>query len=582
MSTFGKDCPGPRHRVLAAAALLCGLPAGAGGQTGNLDVGDATIYYESAGRGVAVVLIHGWALNLREWDDQVAALKSGYRVVAFDRRGFGKSTGFADVSADPGDLGSLLDTLGIRSAVLIGHSAGSQVAYRFAAAFPDRVLGLVLYGAGAPPRGFAIPGVPAPPDAATGMRYLQDIARGHGLDSVRTMIRSLPGFTTLRAPEVEARIDAMWAAYSGKDLLEDHPPSGRFPQPHVDDVKRWPIPTAFVAGEDEDPYTRLIGDSLSRWMPNARSGVIPGGGHGVHLQQPERFNAGLLAFLTELTREGGETASRQGRMLDVGDAAIHYDVSGQGEAIVFLHGWAQNLTIWDEQVAAFAPRFRVVRLDRRGYGKSTGHSDPTADPADLLLLLDSLGISSAVVVGLSSGAGTALRFAVAYPGRVRGLVLYGLGGAGIPDFPGRNPGRRQGLGFAEIARKHGMDSLGKAVFASPLGWSPPDRPWRLDSLPSWWKSYSGRDLLDPKPPSGRVPAPRWDQLPHLRTPTLLLNGDHDVPMALLVADSLERRLPHVRRVTITNGGHGAHFQQPEQFNRALLDFVASLQRGRAP
>ncbi|MFN0179031.1 MAG: alpha/beta fold hydrolase [Gemmatimonadales bacterium] len=67
-------------------------------------------------------------------------------------------------------------------------------------------------------------------------------------------------------------------------------------------MKRWPIPTLFIAGDHEAPYTRLIGDSLARWMPNARSITIAEGGHGVHLAQPERFNAAVLAFLTELER----------------------------------------------------------------------------------------------------------------------------------------------------------------------------------------------------------------------------------------------------------------------------------------
>ena len=139
-------------RNLIAAALLPGLlltnePAAA---QSTLDVGDAKINYLVEGSGPAVVLIHGWALNLREWDDQIAALSPHYRVVAYDRRGYGKSIGFADPTADPGDLRRLLDTLGIRSAVLVGHSAGPDVAERFAAAMPERVDGLVLYGGGEP------------------------------------------------------------------------------------------------------------------------------------------------------------------------------------------------------------------------------------------------------------------------------------------------------------------------------------------------------------------------------------------------------------------------------------------------
>ncbi|HET9275815.1 MAG TPA: alpha/beta hydrolase [Gemmatimonadales bacterium] len=286
----------PRLSLIAlSAALLGALPAGGAAQSGTLDLGETRIYYEAAGRGTAVVFIHGWALGMREWDDQVAALVPRFRVIAYDRRGYGRSTGFADISADAGDLRALLDSLDIGKAILVGHSAGAQVVYRFAAAFPERTAGLVIYGGGLPPRGFPIaPDGPRP--------NLRDIARRHGLDSVLGLTLSRPEFSDLRVPHVEARIRAMWAAYNGKDLLEDHPPSGRFPNPELDQVRGWTVPTLFLVGDSEDPHTRLIGDSLARWMPNARSVVVPGGGHGVHFLQPERFNAALLAFLYEVAR----------------------------------------------------------------------------------------------------------------------------------------------------------------------------------------------------------------------------------------------------------------------------------------
>lgn len=266
----------------------------------------------------------------------------------------------------------------------------------------------------------------------------------------------------------------------------------------------------------------------------------------------------------------------QSRMLDVGDATIRYDVAGDGEAVVFIHGWAQDLGIWDEQVRVFSPRYRVVRFDRRGFGQSTGHADGTADPADLLILLDSLGIRTASIVGLSAGAGVALRFAAAFPHRVDRLVLYGFGGAAIEGFPAPPP-ENELPNLGEIARRFGMDSLGKLILSSRLVWAPPEQRAQRDSmLAEWWRGYSGRDLLDPRPRSGRVPSPHWDRIPELHVPTLLVNGDHDLSFALVVADSLERRLPDVRRVVIRDGGHGAHFHQPEQFNRALLEFFAAV------
>lgn len=264
----------------------------------------------------------------------------------------------------------------------------------------------------------------------------------------------------------------------------------------------------------------------------------------------------------------------QTRQVNVGDATINYELTGQGSTIVFIHGWAQDLDIWRDQVAAFAPSYRVLRYDRRGYGKSTGHADPTADPDDLRILLDSLGVRSAIVLGLSGGSRAALDFTVAFPDRVHALVLYGQGPPeGFQPMP---PGPRPGELFGPIARKHGLDSLRKFFASLQGGWEPPNRPDYRERVDRVWSRYDGRDLLDPRPPSGRVPRARMDQLEHIRVPTLVIVGDHDRPLQRLVADTLSRRIPNARKVVIRDGGHGAHFAQPERFNAALLDFLRRL------
>ncbi len=275
--------------------LLLGVSAAARGQSGTIILPETRIYYEVAGSGQAVVFLHGFALNLREWDDQVKALSPHYRVVAFDRRGFGKSTGFPDPSAEPADLKELLDSLGVRSAVLVGHSGGANVALRFAIAYGNRVDGLVLYP------GPMLEGFPIPPSEPFPMAPMQAIARAHGLDSMWKFIGSLPMFwNPPNRPDIEQRIGAMIATYSGRDLIEGRNPSGRYPAATFEQVKQLPMPTLYVAGEREWPHFLLVADSMARWMPNARRVVITGGAHGVHFAEAEKFNATLLEFLRSL------------------------------------------------------------------------------------------------------------------------------------------------------------------------------------------------------------------------------------------------------------------------------------------
>ena len=274
------------------------------------------------------------------------------------------------------------------------------------------------------------------------------------------------------------------------------------------------------------------------------------------------------------------TTQAQSRSVSVGDAVIHYEITGEGAPLVLIHGWSQDLTIWDGQVRDFARNYRVIRYDRRGYGKSTGDSDQTADPDDLRILLDSLGVRAAYILGLSAGSRAALNFAVAFPDRVKGLVLYGQ--APIPGFAPMPEGPTPVMIFRDIAQKHGLDSAGKFVRAHPLSWMPPGRPELKELLRAQWARYPGRDLLHPRPESGRVPPARLDQVGAIKAPTLVVSGDHELPLFLQVADTLVRRIPGARRVVINGGGHGAHFAQPAQFNAAVLSFLSEVDRRKLP
>jgi pimeloyl-ACP methyl ester carboxylesterase len=285
----------------------------------------------------------------------------------------------------------------------------------------------------------------------------------------------------------------------------------------------------------------------------------------------------MILLLAALVLSFGGAVAAQERKLNVGDAVISYDVTGRGLTVVFIHGWTQNKSIWDDQVPVFSKRYRVVRYDSPGYGKSTGFSDESAEPMDLLILLEALRIDHAYIVGLSRGGEVALRFAAAYPQKVDGLVLYGAGHPSVPVPPeivqvfGSLPG---------IAKQYGLDSVGKLVLSSDLAWVPPGRNDITERYRRLWASYAGKDLLDPHPESGLVPMPNTTWLSTLRVPTLVINGDHDLPFIAAAADTFAHRIPNVKKVVIPNGGHGAHFAQPTTFNGALLDFFNEVERNK--
>lgn len=258
--------------------------------------------------------------------------------------------------------------------------------------------------------------------------------------------------------------------------------------------------------------------------------------------------------------------------VSVGDARIHYDVRGRGEPIVLIHGYTNDLGYWDALVPGLSAHYKLVRYDRRGWGQSTGFPDVSADPSDLAILLDSLGVRAAHIVGHSQGASVALAFAVAFPDRVKTLTLYGSpppAGLGVPwNGPDSFPD------FARIAREQGMDSVRSVIGRHPLLWYPTPMPPAAAAYLQRWR-YDGRDLLESHAPSGRTPAARMNQLRGLRMPVLIIHGDHEIPYFQVVAAALNYSIPNARHVVIPEAGHSAHLAQPTRFSRALLQFLGT-------
>lgn len=286
----------------------------------------------------------------------------------------------------------------------------------------------------------------------------------------------------------------------------------------------------------------------------------------------------MILLVTALVLSVGGTVAAQTRALNVGDAVISYDVTGRGQAVVFIHGWTHNKSVWDDQVPILGQRYRVLRYDSRGFGRSTGFEDESAEPLDLLILLEALHINHAYIVGHSRGGGIALRFAAAHPEMVDGLVLYGAAppaGFPIPPEVGQLFGSLPG-----IAKQYGLDSAGKLLLSTQLAWVPPGRNDVTERYRRLWASYSGKDLLDPHPESGQVPLPDIARLSTLRMPTLVIIGDHEMPFIAAAADTFAHRIPNVKKVVIPNAGHGAHFAQPLSFNSALLDFFYAVERNK--
>ena len=252
---------------------------------------------------------------------------------------------------------------------------------------------------------------------------------------------------------------------------------------------------------------------------------------------------------------------------------LFYEVSGEGPAVVLVHGRGPDHGMWEPQVDAFSAAHRLVRYDLRGFGRSPSGECAYSHADDLAGLLDHLGIGRAVIVGCSLGGGAAINFAVLHPGRLLGLVTVGssLGGhhwsQAFQDM------------FREahrIALESGPQAANEFYRSSSLFAHAHHSPeierrtrdlLRSDDGAHWTRPALGRPLSPPA----------IERLGTISVPALVVVGEYDVPDMLAIADILAGRIPHARKVVLNGLGHLPSLEDPPRFNQLVLEFLGELE-----
>lgn len=289
--------------------------------------------------------------------------------------------------------------------------------------------------------------------------------------------------------------------------------------------------------------------------------------------QPRSRFVILAAALAALALPGhlGAQSVKDGT-LKVNGARIHFEEAGRGKPLVLLHDGLTHVGVWDNQFRRYADRFRVVRYDRRGHGRSDVPEAPYSPVADLRALLDHLGTGPAVLIGASAGGRLALDFAVAHPGRVSALVLVG------PIV--------SGYGYSEHFLKRGrrnMAPLGDGDVGATVGnWV--EDPYLVASegagvrerLRELLEVHAEKRFLRLDPDLADAPGtPALGRLAHLDVPALIVVGERDVPDVHAHAGAIDSRLPDSRRVVVPGAGHLVALERPRTFDRLVLGFLRS-------
>lgn len=261
-------------------------------------VNGVSLYYEVAGQGAPLVLVHGFACGIRSWDAQVRALARRRRVITYDVRGHGLSEAPREASLysqsiSVADLHGLLTHLKIRRAAVGGLSMGGNIALNFALAHPEMVSALIVADTGA--------GSDNPDEWAAGARaYAETLERG-GMEAFADMAAASPLFARYisRGPEAERFIRACLMthrahglAHTAREALAKRPTVYSL-GPRLRELRS---PTLLIVGEDDEPCAK-VHQFLAGTIPTAKPVVLPGVGHLTNLEAPRAFNAAVGRFL---------------------------------------------------------------------------------------------------------------------------------------------------------------------------------------------------------------------------------------------------------------------------------------------
>jgi len=265
---------------------------------------------------------------------------------------------------------------------------------------------------------------------------------------------------------------------------------------------------------------------------------------------------------------------------------IHLEEAGAGVPVLFVHEFAGDHRSWEPQMRTFSRRYRSILYAARGYPPSDVPKDAAAYSqelavSDAISVLDHLGIDRAHVVGLSMGGFTSLHLGLGRPDRTRSVVVAGVGYGAHPDA-------RESFRAEAEAIAASVESDGAAAFAARYA-EGPARVQFQNKDPRGWAEFAR--LLAEHSSEGSANTMRGVQR---ERPSLYdLRGDlakMEVPVLLIVGDEdegcLDANLMLKRTITssglavLPRTGHASNLEEPELFDRLVLDFLARVDAGR--
>jgi 3-oxoadipate enol-lactonase len=255
----------------------------------ELEVGNARLRFCDEGAGPAVVFIHGWTLDLDMWEPQARELRDSFRIIRYDRRGFGLSSGRPALVDDVTDVLALCERLHLKSISLLGMSQGARIAAQFTARYPQLVSCVIFDGT---PSGTVLenemPGNDIP------LARYRELVRAGNLSAFREEWRGHP-LTQLRTndPSSQELLRHILERYRAEDLTAAEAPA-QLPPLKAEAIR---APALVISGALEPEHRLRAAEMLARALPSSECAIIPEAAHFANLDNPHAYNTLLRRFI---------------------------------------------------------------------------------------------------------------------------------------------------------------------------------------------------------------------------------------------------------------------------------------------
>jgi len=269
-----------------------------------------------------------------------------------------------------------------------------------------------------------------------------------------------------------------------------------------------------------------------------------------------------------------------GKFINLDGHQTHYIEQGNGESLILLHGFGSDSYTWHNNINALAARFKVYAIDLWGCGYSTRESLDYGYPLyvnQLRCFMDTLRIEKASFIGQSMGGGTIIKFATEHRDKVRSIILVCASGMPSKCLPIQQILALPGLG--KLALSLPTDFVRRLIIKKVYLYQKEVSKEYFDGL-TWSQKIKGSNksyLKIMRLSFFHTLDNGIQELAEMDIPALIVWGRHDKAIPLKLGQEMHRILKGSRLETFEDSGHEPHDEEPEKFNRVVLDFLTEMQ-----